>query len=764
MVWRATGFVALILSLLFPAAGQAQQGDNATSNDTCAQLSVLSGRFETSSRRIVANWSFGTADGGTRPGGPFTAEHTYLPAIPILGPGPHYVLSGVIDENCSLLSGNWTATFSDGEKQRVMSGSFVAAIGPDTISIIRADDDADRPHGWVGIRYFAAVEQDVPRIIEFADTLEFHGGQIKTRTIEIADALQFHGEPDEARIVALAKALAFHGETGETRTVEIAAALEFHGEPDNARLVELAEILEFHGEPSETRTVEMVDMLRFHGENGETRTIEYVTTLEFHGDPEEERVVAFTEVLEFHGDTDEARTIELAEVLEFHGDRAMANTVQFSRILEFHGERDEARTINITDVLEYHGEPDLAGIVEFGEALEFHGEPNVPRAIELARVLEFHSEPHQPRRIELAEVLEFHGEPNEARTVEFVEMLRFHGAKPETQTVELAETLEFRGETDASQPITIANEPDSIGGGPCGTNLAADLRVVSIDLSLPESSDGITTDYIEGLRATYSAYFGRVADALDAQADCIETRLKNFQRQANQPPHSHWVKNPTVDIDAFYTNQVNATRNAALYLRQVDWELAGIEKSLKDKANFYYYDRNSPPEVADFGLVTGEQAEPAYQDGNSMTVKDFELMKKHSPANADALIDQRNLYIYGKLALRFGYLEELLPRTIDGLADWTQVEDYLTRRFMPRIASTIKRRVGELKNTHKLSESAQTDFVVPFGQFSAYAQEFARLTQLSGTPLDGGSFDKFMTGAVGHGKFDAWPDAKAVLP
>ena len=100
--------------------------------------------------------------------------------------------------------------------------------------------------------------------------------------------------------------------------------------------------------------------------------------------------------------------------------------------------------------------------------------------------------------------------------------------------------------------------------------------------------------------------------------------------------------------------------------------------------------------------------------------------------------------LHRKLALRLAYLEALLPRTIAGLAEWTQVEGYLTREFMPRVAGEV---------------AAGTD-----QDAGSYAREFSELAQVTGNRISGDEFADFMGGKVRDGDFDPWPDAKILLP
>ncbi len=688
---RASFLVALLLAL--PVAGQAQDSPAAASGGACAVLGRLSGLYRSEDGNIEARWAFTTLGETVRPGDSFLTEHTNMPAVGSTGPGPHYVLYGVVDADCASVSGKWRALFAPSDEQKLMTGDFFASLAPGTITITDADDDPDQPHGWVGISVAFVDEPDPPMQIVYAQPLELHGLFGKMVTVSIADQL------------------AFAGENSATQTVFLADALEFHATSQSPGTIDLETALEFHAPSSGPKSIALTDRLAFPGKSHQGRTIDLAGALEFRGKPFGRRSIDLAEPLQFKGKQHGTRTAALSDTLTFHGEWPAVHTVTISEPLEFHRKRDETRSVA------------LAG-------LSFHGK--TPAAI---------------RSVGLSGPLMFQGK-----------------RRPATRTVALPVRLAFPGDTASARAALTATAPDPAGAGPCGALLGDSIRRADFNQAIPQSADDITAEAIEKLRAAYAPYQKSTADALDTQADCMERRLESFRTLTALSPHNYWANNPAFNGATFYTGQIEAVRNAAHYLRQVDWELQGIEQAMKHAETFYIFDSVDDPQAMKFGLVTDGRDAPEFQDANSMRMRDFELLKKHAETDAAAMTTQRNRYFRRKLAQRFRYLDALMARTIAGLADWTEVENHVTRTFMPRVASAITTRVNELKDIHDETQPPTAVFVLPQGEFDRYFKEFSKLTQTTGPKIGKNSFRDFMNNKVWYDDYDPWPDASALSP
>ncbi|MEX3007316.1 hypothetical protein [Hoeflea sp. TYP-13] len=538
----------------------------------------------------------------------------------------------------------------------------------------------------------------------------------------------------------------FVDEPDPPRGIIFAEALEFQSQSGKGTAITMSAQLAFQGAVRETRMVELSEKLAFHGTSQAIAAIEFDMKLEFHGPPTDPRTIAFDDGLQFRGKPRPKRTIDLAESLEFHGEPYAARTIELSQGLVFSGKRFASR------------------ITELSEALTFRGEEPHTREVAVLETLEFHHGRNGTRSVVITDALIFYGNVDQSRSVSFSDALAFQGERrPAPQNIALATRLVFPGDTELARAAIITAPPAPTGAGPCGNFLDDSFRTAEFSQSLPESADDITVEFIEKLRAGFTPFQEGAARALETQAACMEKRLESFQKLSALSPHDYWTSNPAFHGETFYTKQIEAARNAALYLRQIAWELQGIEQALKHEEQFFIFDSLDDPQAMKFGLVTDGLAEPAPQAGNAMRMRDFELLQKHAEADAGALVTQRNRYIRRKLAQRFRYLETLLPRTLDGLAAWTQIENHVTRDFMPRVASAISLRIKELKGIHDETQPISVAFSVPDGEFDSYAQEFSRLTQTTGPKIGGGSFDDFMHNKVWYDDFDTWPDAKSLL-
>ncbi|WP_136659403.1 hypothetical protein [Nitratireductor sp. XY-223] len=752
---RRHALAVLVLALTFAAPAAAQE------EDTCAGLGDLSGLYTTSDGSVEADWTFLSSGETPQAGDPFQAEHTYLPGVERLGPGPHYLLFGRMGEGCRSISGTWRALFAPSGTGRMMSGAFTASVAPGAITIVSAEDDADQPVGWLGLNYqIDGNGEPVP--VTLQQRLAFNGTTVTTRDVTVAAQLSFGGERPATGTVELGERLAFTGHQPQSRTIEWGETLAFHGLGDGTRTVELTATLEHHGKPTGTRTLDLADALAFSGKESAQRVVALAESLSFSGKPYAVRRIELAETLAFPGQPLRTRTIALEEALAFSGKPHAVRRLTLTDALAFQGEARAPRGLDL-GALSFSGTPPVTRRIDFNEALELHGLMPAGRRVTLSRRLTFHADRDGTRPISLGErlafsgprpvsravampsPLSFHGDTVRMREVSLPGALHFSGKQARARMVLTDGTLEFHGMTGPIEVSIVMENLDPVGAGPCGLMLDTGLRTLDIEESLPETPDGITPDYIEKLRAAFGPYHSYIADTLDRQAACMEERLEGFREIAADAAHESWLKAPALNAETFYTNQIRATRNAALYLRQIAWELDGIARILNDEESFHLFDSGiDAPEAANFGLVTKGADAPVPSGGDIMKAKDFELMLKHAPETAEALIAQRNQYLHRKLTQRLAYLEGLLPRTIGGLADWTQVEGYVTREFMPRIAGEIAAGTG--------------------GDAASYAREFSELAQVTGNRISGGEFSDFMGGKVRDGDFDPWPDAKILLP
>ncbi|WP_419914295.1 hypothetical protein [Hoeflea sp.] len=748
----ALAFLALALTFAAPAAAQEE--------DTCAGLGDLSGRYTTSDGSIEANWSFASSGGTPQAGDPFQAEHTYLPAVERLGPGPHYLLFGRMGDGCRSISGTWRALFAP-TGSGLTTGAFTASVAPGAITIVSADDDADQPIGWLGVNY-QIDGNGAPQPVDLQERLVFSGPTFATRDITIDGQLAFPGEAPVSVEIDFRELLLFSGKRPQSRTIEPDASLAFNGQSAGARSIALGAALEFHGKPAGTRALDLADALAFSGKKQAQRVVNLNQSLSFPGKPHVVRTVELRKTLAFEGQPLTTRVITLRESLAFSGKPHVVQQVTLGETLVFRGEQRGPRTVE-PGALVFRGKPPAMRRIALSETLELHGLAPAGRTVTLRRQLSFQTDRDRTRPVAFSQSLAFTGPRAVSRPVTLPGPLAFSGDTVETQDVPLPGSLAFSGRqmraqivlTDAALefhgmtgPVEVSivlEDLDPVGAGPCGLMLDSGLRTLDIEESLPETPEGITPDYIEKLRAAFGPYHSYIADTLDRQAACMEERLAGFREIATDAAHESWLKAPAFNAETFYTNQIRATRNAALYLRQIAWELEGIAQVLNDEESFHSFVTGvDAPEAANFGLVTEGAAVPVPQGGDIMRGRDFELMVKHAPETAETLITERNRYLHRKLALRLAYLEGLLPRTIGGLADWTQLEGYLTREFMPRVAGEIAAGTG--------------------GDADSYAQEFSELAQVTGNRISGSEFSDFMGGKVRDGDFDPWPDAKILLP
>lgn len=747
----ALAFLVLALTFAAPAAAQEQ--------DTCAGLGDLSGLYTTSDGSVEASWTFASSGETHRAGDPFQAEHTYLPAVERLGPGPHYLLFGRMGDGCRSISGTWRALFAP-SGGGLTTGAFTASVAPGAITIVSADDDADQPIGWLGLNY-QIDGNDEPVPVDLQERLAFSGATVTSHgvtiagqllfegerpaiaTITITDTLAFAGRQQRSRTIETTP-LAFRGPKGGTRIVELDATLAYRSASRGARLLELAETLAFSGKKDAQRVVVLEESLTFSGKPHIVRTVRLSETLAFPGRPVATRIIALEEALAFSGKPHVVQRVTLTDALEFHGDRRAPRQVE-TGALSFSGMPPATRRIDLSETLELHGLAPAGHTVTLLRRLAFQAEREGTRPVAFSQSLTFSGPRVARRSVTMPVPLAFHGNTVETQDVSLPAGLAFSGKQARARIVLTDAALQFHGMTGPVEVSIVLENLDPVGAGPCGLMLDTGLRTLDIEESLPETPDGITHDYIEKLRAAFGPYHSYIADTLDRQAACMEERLAGFREIAANDVHEKWLKAPAFNAETFYTNQIRATRNAALYLRQIAWELDGIAQILNDEESFHSFMTGvDAPEAANFGLVTEDAAVPVPQGGDVMRARDFELMVKHAPETAETLIAERNRYLHRKLALRLAYLEALLPRTIQGLADWTQVEGYMTREFMPRVAGEI---------------AAGTADAPP-----SYAQEFTKFTQVTGNRISGGEFSDFMGGKVRNGDFDPWPDAKILLP
>ncbi|MEM6461164.1 MAG: hypothetical protein AAF724_04540 [Pseudomonadota bacterium] len=678
------------LALAFPGGAFAQQSSGASFAAVCAALDEPSGLYRTSDDQWEARWSFTSPGDTARPGDAFLAEQTHLPDTDERGPGPHYVLYGVIGPDCATLTGKWRALFApDGE--RLMTGDFSAEILPGRIVIAQADDDPENPHGLAGPSFVFVEEPDPPVLIVFADALTLQGQAGRAAPVALEDELSFTGAATAAQTVALSNPLTFTGRRLSAAGIDI-------GRP-----------LAFSGVTQAPSTINVEDTLIFSGKAPASRNIDIASTLAFSGEPLTRRTVVLAPGLAFTGQSRQTSTVTLPVALNFSGVASPIRTVMLSAPLEFRRGKDRSRNITTAE-------------------LAFSG------ATEAS-----------------------------LQTIDLVRPLEFSGLETSQRAVALVTRLVFPGDTAAARAAVIASPADPAGAGPCGALIDESIAPPQVDALIPQAADDVIAENIEALRAALSPYAQRTADALDAQADCMQRRLVAFEALTALSPHDRWAQNPAFDGQRFYTDQIKAVRNAALYARQVAWELDGIAMAMADEETFYIFDTLDDPEAMKFGLVTGDAVEPAVTDGASMRKGDFELLQKHAESDATALMTQRNRYFLRKIAQRMRYLDALMARTAAGLADWTTIENHLTRSFMPRVASAIGLRINELKAAHDNTAPPTAPFIIPAGEFDTYFEDFARLTQTRGPKIGNATFRDFMNNKVWYGEYDQWPDASVVV-
>lgn len=764
--------LALLLCITVPLRAE---DDIVAEGNACAGLGEMSGVYRTSDGGVEAKWTFGTGTGAVKPGDPFAAEHTYLPATERLGEGPHFFLFGQVGKDCTSISGTWRALFSPSGRTRLMSGAFTASIAPGTITVVNADNDPQQAHGWLGLNYRRSALPEAV-LVDLRQRLEFHGPDHRARNTELSERLAFSGARPAKRSLVLPGAVSFRGEPPVSRNVVLAESLAFRGENDRVRRIAIAAGLSFGGKPVSTQTVPVAQALSFSGRLAAARTVVLDRPLAFRGKPHVIRTIDLTEILWFSGKPHRIRTITFEDRLIFVGKPQRSLPVLLTEVLIFAGDAAETRSVEPVQGLRFSGTERQPAVIALSRSLQIHGPRPGTRAIGLPRALSFNGARERNRRVAFEAPLVFSGPRLASRTVDIGTGLFFGGASRQTQQIALPAALEFAGKAIRSRVVTLGQvlefhsggEPAEIsivleglaptGTGPCGDALDTGLKVLDIDRSLPDTSEGITADYIQRLRSAFAPYQAYASNALERQAECMETRLAEFRRLTDGGTHDQWLQTPAFNAETFYTNQITATRNAALYLRQIALELEAIEGILRDEEQFHSFGGVDEPEAANFGLVSENGAEPSAEGSDVMSMRDFELMAKHIPANAEALTAQRNLYLQRKLALRFGYLEDLLPRTIKGLADWTQVDGYVKGRFLPQVAAAIDARLDELR----LAAGEGADLAMPQDEFASHARAFSNLTQVTGNRISGDSFEDFMSGKVRNNDFDPWPDPEAI--
>ncbi len=380
MMDRRPAFAVLALALTFAAPAAAQE------EDTCAGLGDLSGHYTTSDGSVEANWTFASSGETPQPGDPFQAEHTYLPAVERLGPGPHYLLFGRMGEGCRSIIGTWRALFAP-TGSGLTTGAFTASMAPGAITIVSADDDADQPIGWLGLNY-QIDGNGAPVPVDLQERLVFSGPTFSTQDITIEEQLAFLGETPVSVEIDFQELLVFSGKQPQSRTIEPDASLTFHGQGTNARTIALDATLEYHGKPSGTQLLDFADALAFSGKKRAQRIVDLGQSLSFSGKPHVVRTVELAETLAFPGRPVTTRTITLQEALAFSGKPHVVQRVILDDALAFHGAQRAPRTVNL-DPLVFQGDPQGIRRIDLSETLELHGLEPAGRTVTLTRQLSF---------------------------------------------------------------------------------------------------------------------------------------------------------------------------------------------------------------------------------------------------------------------------------------------------------------------------------------------------------------------------------------
>ena len=533
-------------------------------------------------------------------------------------------------------------------------------------------------------------------------------------------------------------------------------------EPDPPVLIVFADPLQLLGQAARSVPVTLDDQLAFSGSKAEPRTVLLDDGFEFRARVLKPGTVDLDEALEFHGPSGGPLSIALDEGLSFAGNSTELRPLTLTGVLQFHGKPLALRAVELAEPLQFSGDRNETRIVRLGEPLRFEGVWPSVRTVVLSAPLEFHRRREATRNVATA-ALSFRGKTAaQMRVIDLAGPLIFQGQITDQQTLVMPARLVFPGDTASARAALTARPVDPTGAGPCGTPVGDSIARADFEALIPASPDDVTVEAIDGLLAAYTPYAAKTAQTLDTQADCMEQRLEAFSALIKISPHDRWAQNPAFNGQSFYSGQIEAVRNAALYLRQVDWELAGIDQAMKDTETFHIFDLVDDPEAMKFGLVTDGGDAPEVLGSNSMKMSDFELLLKHAENDANALLTQRNRYFQRKIAQRFRYLDALVVRTTEGLADWTALENHLTRSFMPRVASAITTRINELKKVHDETQPATAPFVVPQGEFDGYFSEFTRLAQTSGPKIGNASFRDFMNNKVWYSDYDSWPDTTII--
>lgn len=533
----------------------------------------------------------------------------------------------------------------------------------------------------------------------------------------------------------------FVDEPAPARQIVFAEALEHHGPPRQGKALAFDEPLAFSGRRSEPAVIALTDGLRFPARRLAPTELDLTPGLSFEGRPVGPREVTLAGTLSLSGAVFEKRPVDIAATLAFHGKPLGLQTVDLVSPLQFTGKQYGPRPVALGESLEFSGALPVQRLVTIDTPLTFRHRENTERILALPR-LAFRGKPDTQRQI-----------------VDLAGPLTFSGTQWDTPSFVMPVRLVFPGDTAEARAAVITRPVDPAGAAPCGTVADAAIERADFEALIPQAPDEVTAEAVEKLRAAVAPYVRRVAAALDVEAVCMEQRLQAFETLTALSPHDRWARNPAFNGRQFYTGYIAAVRNAAQYLRQVEWELTGIEQALKDTETFYLFDSVDDPEALKFGLVTDGEDSPTVREATRMKMGDFELMKKHAESDAVAMLNQRNRYFQRKIAQRLRYLDALIARTQEGLADWTAIENHITRDFMPRVAAAIQARIAELKEEHDRTQPLTAIFFIPRGEFDAYFTEFAGLTQSTGPRIGNASFRDFMNNKVWYGDHDAWPSA-----
>ena len=251
----------LALALSAPVSGRAQDGPA----EACVALGNPTGLYRSEDGAMETRWAFNFAGETVRPGDPFLAEHTLISRLTDLGPGPHYVLFGLVGPDCNSASGQWRALFPPDSADRRMNGTFTATLTPQLISYDEVEDDKNEPHGWTGLRTAFVSEPAPPRQIVFAETLEHHGPPRQTATLALGNRLSFSGRRAAPIAIAIPNGLRFQARRQDSAALDLAPALEFHGRLTGTIGVTLTDTLALSGRLLNRQTLDLAAPLEFHG-------------------------------------------------------------------------------------------------------------------------------------------------------------------------------------------------------------------------------------------------------------------------------------------------------------------------------------------------------------------------------------------------------------------------------------------------------------------------------------------------------------------